>query len=149
MMYDSNTQWGMAHLFWLICSSPIVRFCTYIYIQYIHTSGMSSFLTKKEKANKSWECEHLVSNWLPWASVRAHTDMGQSDTRVVGLRTVCWLSDEVDCPFPQLVILSSQQCLGGKTGPTVWINNLHVWITGIRINITSRLLQRRLVWNED
>ena len=37
MMYDSNTQWGMAHLFWLICSSPIVRFCTYIHIHTVHT----------------------------------------------------------------------------------------------------------------
>lgn len=25
-----------------------------------------------------------MSNWLSWASVRAHTDMGQSDTSVVG-----------------------------------------------------------------
>lgn len=57
-----------------------------------------------------------MSNWLPWASVRAHNDMGQSDTSAVGLRTVCWLSDEVDCPSLSwsFFLLSS-----------VWIENKH------------------------
>ena len=53
MMYDCNAQWGMAHLFWLICSScysKVVFIHTYIHIQYRHTSGVSSFLKKGEKS---------------------------------------------------------------------------------------------------
>lgn len=49
-----------------------------------------------------------MSDGLSWVGVRG------SDTGVVGLRTVCWLSDEVDCPFPPQVILSSQQVLHRK-----------------------------------
>lgn len=48
MMHDSNTEWGMAHLLWLICSSPIVGIL-YIHIQYLHTSGMSWFVAKRGK----------------------------------------------------------------------------------------------------
>lgn len=32
----TNTQWGMAHLFWLICSSPISK-VLYIHIHIVHT----------------------------------------------------------------------------------------------------------------
>lgn len=49
-----------------------------------------------------------MSDGLSWVGVRG------SDTGVVGLRTVCWLSDEVDCPFPPQVILSSPQVLHRK-----------------------------------
>lgn len=67
----------MAHLFWLICSSPIVGIL-YIHIQYLHTSGMSRFLAKRGKM-LGGGCERLVSNWLSCASA-----YGQSDTSAVG-----------------------------------------------------------------
>lgn len=72
----------MAHLFWLICSSPIVGIL-YIHIQYLHTSGMSRFLAKRGGnaggVGGGGGCERLVSNWLSCASV-----YGQSDTSAVG-----------------------------------------------------------------
>lgn len=67
----------MAHLFWLICSSPIVGIL-YIHIQYLHTSGMSRFLAKRGKM-LGGGCERLVSYWPSCASV-----YGQSDTSAVG-----------------------------------------------------------------
>lgn len=71
-------------------------------------------------------------------SAHNNPDMDRVDTAVVGLCTVCWLSDEVDCPCPQLVNPSSQQCLDGrKTKPWSefifsFTNATVTWRTGHR-----------------
>lgn len=74
-----RTQWGMAHLFWLICSSPIVG------IFFLHTYTVPTYfrdelILSKEGKMLGWGgCECLVSNWMSCASV-----YGQSDTSAVG-----------------------------------------------------------------
>lgn len=78
--------------------------------------GLSSFLffllfffsKEGKEAKLSGDCERLVSNWLSWASVRAHTDMGQSDTRVVGFAQFAGCQMRLIVLPPQLVIPSSQ-----------------------------------------
>lgn len=69
-------------------------------VLYIHLHTVHTYFRKERgdgKLIKVGNVSIMGSNWFSWANVRAHSDMGQADTSGVGLCTVFWLSDEVDC----------------------------------------------------
>ena len=96
---------------------------------------MSSFITKKGKAKLSRVCEHLVSNWLSWASVRAHTDMGQSDTSVGGF------AQFAGCQMRLIVRPSAGQSFFSPVSGWKTNSQSYYWFSHTVINIASLIWQ--------